>query len=205
MAVNSFQPQNFRATPEDLVSPVINYVHVALTDAAAGSVDASWDARRATMGVSWDNQIGGNDCVYWTGNHLAGGRRSAEWLTGFFVFSWLWLSLGMLSAVVGLFVGLAGFVFLALFVGGVVDRLLSQSKSLRALSGFWLCLGILLRVVAVCRRASVRLAVVVLVCSSGACCARFGLLGWGVRFQGLCAVLALAAATARQFPQWMSF
>ena len=49
------------------------------------------------------------------------------------------------------------------------------------------------------------LAVVVLVCSSSASCARFGLLGWGGRFPGLCVAARLAAATARQFPQWPSF
>lgn len=117
------------------------------------------------------------------------------------------------SVLVGLFAGIAGVVFLALVVGGVVDRLLSRSKSLRALSGFWLCLGILFRVVAVHRRALagrlslvvLALAVVVLVGSSSASCAQFALLGWGGRFQGLCVAARLVAATARQFRQWPSF
>ena len=42
------------------------------------------------------------------------------------------------------------------------------------------------------------LAVVVLVGFSGACCAQFGLLGWGGRFQGLGVAARLAAAMFRQ-------
>ena len=67
-----FKPQNFRATPEDLFSLVVEEVWVGLYDANGGSADASWDARIAEMTVEYDNQSGANDCLYWTGNHLAG-------------------------------------------------------------------------------------------------------------------------------------
>ena len=80
LAVNPFQPQNFRSTPEDLRSPVVFSVWVGLYD-GENPVSASYEANRATMGAGYDNQIGANDCCYWTGNHLAGGGYSAGWGT----------------------------------------------------------------------------------------------------------------------------
>ena len=71
LAVNPFQPQNFRATPEDLRSPQLSSVWVGLYDSGGGSVDVSYEAFKATMCVGYDNQIGANDCTYWTDNHLA--------------------------------------------------------------------------------------------------------------------------------------
>ena len=56
---------------------MINYVHVGgLKDSHGNSVDVSYEANKATMGVGYDNQIGANDCTYWTDYHLAG-RYSA--------------------------------------------------------------------------------------------------------------------------------
>ena len=40
------------------------------------SVDASYEAFKAEMGVSWDSQVGANDCLYWTGNHIGIGYDS---------------------------------------------------------------------------------------------------------------------------------
>ena len=76
LAVNPFQPQNFRTTPEDLRSPQVSSVWVGLYDSGGGSVDVSYEANKATMRVRYDNQIGANDCTYWTDYHLAG-RYSA--------------------------------------------------------------------------------------------------------------------------------
>ena len=80
MAVKPFQPLG-RSTPEAVRSPVIKGVWVNLYDANRGSVDASWDARIAERAVKYDNQAGGNDCCYWTGDHLAGWGYSAGWGT----------------------------------------------------------------------------------------------------------------------------
>ncbi len=100
---------------------------------------------------------------------------------------------------------LAGVVGLALFVVWLVGLLLSQSKSLLVLSGFWLSSRKLLRVAAVCRRTLAGLSLLgfSVVGSSGACCARSALLGWGGRFPGLFVAARLVAATARQFWQGM--
>ena len=68
LAVNPFQPQNFWPTPEAVVSPVINYVRVGLYNGRS-SVDVSYEANRAEMGVSWNSQVGTNNCLYWTGYH----------------------------------------------------------------------------------------------------------------------------------------
>ena len=55
---------------------MITEVYVDLYDARGNTVDASWDARKAHMGVAWENQVDGNDCVYWTGDHIGYGQRT---------------------------------------------------------------------------------------------------------------------------------
>ena len=50
LAVNPFQPQNFRATPEDLRLPVISEVWLALKDADNSYVDHSGEAFQTEMG-----------------------------------------------------------------------------------------------------------------------------------------------------------
>lgn len=77
LAVNPFQPQNFsRPAPEDLRSPQVSSVWVGFYDAGGNSVDSSQYGRKASMGVGYDNQIGANDCCYWTGNHIGHGHRT---------------------------------------------------------------------------------------------------------------------------------
>ena len=73
LAVNPFQPQNFRSTPEDLRSPVVFSIWVGLYDRSENSVDVSYEANKADMVVGYDNQVGANDCVYWTDDHWHGG------------------------------------------------------------------------------------------------------------------------------------
>ena len=79
LAVNLFQPQNFRSSPEPLVSPVINYVQVNLYDSDENSVDVSYEAVKASAAVSYDNQAGANDCLYWDGNILEIDSIHARW------------------------------------------------------------------------------------------------------------------------------
>ena len=56
--------------PEDLRSPQVSSVWVGLYDRSENSVDVSYEAVYANMGVGYDNQIGANDCAYWTGDHV---------------------------------------------------------------------------------------------------------------------------------------
>ena len=72
LAANPLLPQNFRSNPQDLRSPVIVEVWMALKDWDGNYVDHSGDAFRAEMGIEWRNQIGANDCAYWTGWHYDG-------------------------------------------------------------------------------------------------------------------------------------
>ena len=84
LAVNPFQPENFHGTPEDVISPVIRSVWVGLEDVHGNSVDASYEASRAEMGVYLDNQVGSNDCLYWTGYHVVYGYTTWHTPVGYF-------------------------------------------------------------------------------------------------------------------------
>ena len=83
LAVNPFSPQNFRSTPEALRSPQVSSVWVGLYNAGGNTVDASYEASKASMGVGYDNQIGANDCCYWTGNHIRYGYGTEHTLVFF--------------------------------------------------------------------------------------------------------------------------
>ena len=94
LVANPFQPL-IRTSPKALISPVITEVYVDLYDARGNSVDASWDASKASIGVEWENQVGGNDCVYWTGDHLPGGVYRKHTQIGINSTKWFrWHNLG---------------------------------------------------------------------------------------------------------------
>ena len=63
---------------KDLRSPVVFSVHCILSPSG---VPYSGYCDTLDMGVSFDYQVGGNDCVYWTGNHHAFLLQSAGWRT----------------------------------------------------------------------------------------------------------------------------
>lgn len=83
LAVNPFQLRNFRSTPEDLRSPWISSVWVGIYDAAGNSVSYSALGRKASMGVGYNNQVGANDCLYWTGDHVGQGRTTRHEPVGY--------------------------------------------------------------------------------------------------------------------------
>ena len=70
---------NFRETwPKDQRSPVVFSVHCALSDSGGSNIGHSAESDTLDIGVSFDYQVSGNDCCYWTGNS----SRFVFWICG---------------------------------------------------------------------------------------------------------------------------
>lgn len=83
LAADRSNPRNFRSSPEDLRSPQVSSVWMSIYDAAGNSVSYSALGRKASMGVGYDNQIGANDCCYWTGDHIRYGQSTQHTEVGY--------------------------------------------------------------------------------------------------------------------------